>query len=293
MSSAFERTNSPPRAGRGVSPRRERMALLVPLIAFAVALGSSAQPRRAEPLRVCADPNNLPFSDSAGRGFENQIASLVAKDFGRPLEYTWWPQRRGFIRNTLRVGRCDLVIGVPSSYELTLRTTPYYRSSYVFVTRADRHLGITSFDDRRLRGLRVGIHMMGDDYANSPAALALLRRGLGSHIVGFMIYGDYSRPHPPSDLIDAVARGDVDVAVAWGPLAGYFAGRASVPLTVTPVTPQIDLPFTPFVFDIAMGVRRADTAWRARLDSELARRRTEVRHILEEYHVPLLAGVGQ
>lgn len=274
----------------GSKPRRwrETLVLLIPLFVFGVS-ASPALARRPTPLRVCADPNNLPFSDSLGQGFENQIAELFARDLGQSLEYTWFPQRRGFVRNTLRAGLCDVVIGVPASYELTLRTEPYYRSTYVFVTRADRHINVRSFDDDVLHHLRIGVHMMGDDYANSPAVLSLLKRGLADRIKGYMIYGNYSRPHPPSDLIDAVVRKDIDVAIAWGPLAGYFAKKSAVPLVVTPVLPHIDLPFTPFVFDIAMGVRRGDSTWRARLDSELVRRRSEIKQILDRYGVPLIS----
>ncbi len=190
---------------------RENLVLCLPLLVFSVVALSPARREERPPLRVCADPNNLPFSDSAENGFENRIATLIARHSGQRLEYTWWPARRGFIRNTLRAGRCDIVMGVPSSYELTMPSIPYYRSTYVFVTRTDRHLAVRSFDDSLLRHLRVGVHMMGDDYANSPAALALLRRRLGAQIVGYMIYGDYSKAHPPSALIDAVTRGDVDV----------------------------------------------------------------------------------
>ena len=273
----------------GLRVWREALALSLPLLAFGAVAMSPGRHGERPVLRVCADPNNLPFSDSAENGFENRIASLIARDRGERLEYTWWPARRGFIRNTLRVGKCDLVMGVPSSYELVLPSRPYYRSTYVFVTRADRKLDIRSLDDSVLRRLRIGVHMIGDDYANSPAAPALLRRQLGGQIVGYMIYGDYSKPHPPSALIDAVARGDVDVAIAWGPLAGYFAKRSPVPLTLSHVKPAIDLPFTPFVFDIAIGVRRGDSTRRAWLDSGLVRRRTEIQGILTEYGVPLLA----
>ena len=287
--------------------RRETATLMIPLLAWCVSASviiarpsrSTATPARtsrvaatpdAQAFRVCADPNNLPFSDSLGRGFENRIAALIARDLRQPLRYVWWPQRRGFVRNTLRAGRCDVVMGVPYGYELTARTDPYYRSTYVFVARADRKLRIRSFDDRVLRRLRIGVHLIGDDYANSPAVLALQRRGLGDRVVGYMIYGDYSRPHPPSALIDAVARGDVDVAVAWGPLAGYFAKHTATRLTITPVSPAIDLPFTQFVYDIAVGVRRGDTLRRAMLDTELARRRADIRRILAEYGVPIVDG---
>lgn len=247
-----------------------------------------ALPLFATDLRVCADPNNLPFSNRAGEGFENELARLVAKETHRRLVYTWFPQRRGFVRNTLRAGKCDVVIGIPSSYELAQPTAPYYRSTYVFVTRRDRKLHIASFDDPILKKLKIGVHAIGDDYANAPPAQALAKRGLASNIVGYSIYGDYSKPNPPARLIDAVARGDIDVAVAWGPLAGYFAKHEPAALSITPVSPEIDLPFLPFVFDIAMGVRRGDTALREELEQVLTKRRPEIQAVLRRYGVPLV-----
>lgn len=245
--------------------------------------------RTARVLRVCADPNNLPFSNARGEGFENRLAELVARDIGARVAYTWWPQRRGFVRNTLRAGRCDVLMGVPSGYELAQATAPYYRSTYVFVARARRRPRVRSLDDPALRRLRIGVHVVGDDYASTPAAQALAQRGLVRNVVGYSIYGDYTRPDPPADLVRAVARGEVDVAIVWGPLAGYFARRSPVPLVLTPVTPQVDVPFTPFAFDIAAAARRGDTATLAMLQRELDRRRPEIRALLAEYDVPLVA----
>jgi len=270
------------------------LALLAsgPVQQQAQATGADAPEPNVQALRVCADPNNLPFSNDKQQGFENRIASLIAKDLGVPVRYTWWPERRGFVRNTLKARLCDVVMEVPASYELTERTAPYYRSTYVFVARADRHLAVRTFDDPALRHLRIGIHMMGDDYANSPAAVALARRGLAAQVVPYMIYGDYSEPDPPARLIRAVAEDSVDVAVAWGPLAGYFAKRSPVRLTLTPVAPAAGETFPRFAYSMAMGVRHGDNAWRATLDSELTRRRGEIRRILEEYGVPLVDPVA-
>jgi mxaJ protein len=242
----------------------------------------------APTLRVCADPNNLPFSNVRGEGFENRIAALIAKDLGERVEYTWWAQRRGFVRNTLNAGNCDVILGVPARYEMVRTTQPYYRSTYVFVTRRDRNLHISSLDDPALRTLRVGVHLIGDDYANSPAAHSLARRGLTSNVIGYTLYGDYSKPNPPARLIEAVANKEVDVAVAWGPLAGYFAKKLSVPLDLRPVTPERDGVMA-YVFDIAMGVRRRDSTRSAALDAELARRRADIDRILGEYGVPLVS----
>jgi mxaJ protein len=237
-------------------------------------------------LRVCADPNNLPFSNARLEGFENRIADLVARDLHARVEYTWWAQRRGFVRNTLRAGKCDLILGIPSSFELAQATRPYYRSSYVFVWRSDRRYRIESFDDPVLRDLKIGVHLVGDDGANTPPAHALANRGMVKNVRGYTLYGDYRKESPPSRLIEAVANGEVDVAVAWGPLAGFYAKRQNVALTIAPVSPQIDLPFLPFVFDIAFGVRRGDAAFRNELDAVLQRRDAEIARILDEYGVP-------
>ena len=239
-------------------------------------------------LRVCADPNNLPFSDSTGAGFENRLATLVANEMHSKVSYTWWAQRRGFVRNTLNAGQCDVVMGVPTSFELTGVTRPYYRSSYVFVTRRDRPWQIRSFDDSLLRRLTVGVQLVGDDYANAPPAHALGRRGIVQNVRGFNVQGDYRRIAPPARIIDAVSSGAIDVAVAWGPLAGYFATRDSVPLRLVPVSPQVDLPFMPFVFDISMGVRRADSTLRDTLNAIIVRRRASIDSLLGAYGVPLL-----
>jgi len=237
-------------------------------------------------LRVCADPNNLPFSNDRLEGFENKIAAIFARDLNTEVQSTWWAQRRGFFRNTLRAGACDLVVGVPSSFELALTTSPYYRSTYVFVYRKDRHLNVRSFDDAVLHKVKIGVQMIGDDFANTPPAHALSNRGIIGNVRGYTLYGDYAQANPPARIIEAVARGEVDVAVAWGPLAGYFARRQKVPLEVVPVSPEIDLPFLPFVYDISMGVRRGDDAFREELDRVLARRRAEIEAILDEYGVP-------
>jgi mxaJ protein len=233
---------------------------------------------RQPALRVCADPNNLPNSNQQQQGFENALAELVARDLGERVEYTWWPQRRGFVRNTLKAGDCDMIVGIPSNYELAWPTQPYYRSSYVFVSRRDRHLGVESLDDPRLKTWRVGVQMIGNDHMNSPPAHALAARGAIDNIRGYLVY-------EPGRIVDAVARGEVDVAVVWGPQAGWFARRQRVPLEITPVSPQIDLPFLPFVFDISMGTRRGDPL-HDRLDRIIERRRPEIEAILDRYGVP-------
>jgi mxaJ protein len=235
------------------------LVVIVLLTAGIVAL-SHRMPRRT--LRVCSDPNNMPWSNQAGAGFENALARLVADELDARLEYTWWAQRRGFVRNTLRAHRCDVILGIPSSLELVLVTRPYYRSTYVFASRAEDSLEFASFDDPVLRTLRIGVQIIGDDYANSPPAHALAARGLVRNVTGYSVYGNYAEPDPPADIMRALLDDRIDVAVAWGPLAGWFARTSHLPLRLTPVQPQIDVPYLPMVFDISMGVRREDLALR-------------------------------
>ncbi len=248
--------------------------------------GSSAQ----DSLRVCADPNNLPFTNSRGEGFENRIAELVGRELRRPVRYYWQPQRRGFLRTTIQARYCDIVMGVPSTIERLRVTQPYYRSTYVFLSRRTDHLQIKSFDDPRLRRLRIGIQIVGEDYENPPPAQALAARGLFDQVRGYTVYGDYSKPSPQRTIVDAVAEGDVDVAAVWGPLAGYFAAKEPVPLTLVPVEANAARDLTPFAFDISMGVRRDDAALHDALDRAIERRSGEIRQILRRYGVPFAAG---
>jgi mxaJ protein len=252
--------------------------------AFTTLLAAADAPARV--LRVAADPNNLPFSNQRGEGFENKLVELIAHELGARVEYTWWAQRRGFFRNTLKSGDCDLVAGVPHDFEMALTTAPYYRSSYVFVTRKDRGLRFTSLDDPRLRQLLIGVQMVGDDFANTPPAHALSARGITTNIRGYTLYGDYTQPNPPARIIDAVLKGDIDVACVWGPLAGYFARQHSDTLELTPMPSQDAMSAMPFTFDISVGVRRRERALKNEVESILVRKKTEIDALLASYGVP-------
>jgi mxaJ protein len=279
------RSASPSSRPRAADTRRGfGAALTAATVICALLVGRATEARE---LRVCADPNNLPFSNDRGEGLENKLAELVAKDLGAELTYVWQAQRRGFLRETLNAGRCDLVPGIMAGMEMLRTTAPYYRSSYVFVTRSQEPQ-IASLDDPALRRLRIGVQLIGDDGANTPPAHALSRRGIIENVRGYMVYGDYAQPNPPARIIEAVARGEVDVAIAWGPLAGYFAPRQNVALSIAPVTPQIDGPRLPMVFDIALGVRREERDFRDELNTLLNRRRAEVDALLAAYGVPRL-----
>jgi mxaJ protein len=260
---------------------------------LALLLGVFAMTVQARELRVCADPNNLPFSHRDGSGFENRIVELIARDLGASVRYTWWAQRRGMLRNTLNAGECDIVPGTASNLEGVATTRPYYRSSYVFVARRDGPwANVSSLDDPRLPRATIGVQLIGDDGANPPPAHALARRGMQANVRGYTVYGDYGSAVPQSPIFDALARGDIDLAVAWGPTAGWFAKQANVPLALTPVTPWLDGPQWPMAFDISMAVRKEDRELRRELDRALERNAREIARILDEAGVPRVAGIG-
>jgi len=256
----------------------------VPLIPALLAAGLLAGCDRPA-LKVCADPNNLPFSNAKGEGFENKIVGLLASRLGRKVEWVWWAQHRGFAKKTLDSGDCDLWPGVASGMSGFAATAPYYRSTYVFLTRADHGPPIRSFDDARLKGLKIGIQMIGEDGMHTPPAHALAVRGLAANLRPYVLDDDYGRPNPPASIVEAVDKGDIDAAVVWGPLAGYFASRAEHPMTIEPV-PTEGSSAAPMTFDIAMGVRATDKRLLNSLNTALASARPDIGRILVTYHVP-------
>jgi mxaJ protein len=235
----------------------------------------------ARDLRVCADPDNLPFSDTRQRGFENRIADLVARDLHAHLTYQWQRMGRGFVREYVDSGKCDLLIGIPSVFRAVLTTTPYYRSTYVFVTRRDGRFQLASLDDPALHHLKIGVQVLEEDF--TPPATALARRGLQNEIVAFDDTGEDA-----DSIVRAVADRKIDTAIVWGPLAGYFAQKFGNALRLTPLSPEVDPPALPFTFTISMGVRKTNAALREELEGVLQRHRSEIREILTQYGVPQL-----
>jgi quinoprotein dehydrogenase-associated probable ABC transporter substrate-binding protein len=240
----------------------------------------------APPLRICSDPSNLPYSNQQEQGFENQLARLIAKDLKRQVIYFWFPQREKFFKQTLNSGACDVVMGVPVGFDEADVTAPYYRSAYVFVSRRDRNLRISSLDDPRLHDLRIGVHVLGEEDDSLPPVNALTSRGIVKNLVGYSIFGNLNETDPPADLLEAVQKRDVDIAIAWGPLAGYFAKQSQVPLDITPINPDRKNPELPLVFSIGIGVRHGDTTLKQQLDTELIRRHQEIEHILNSFGIP-------
>lgn len=264
---------------------------LAAIVMSALLLGScNLIPQRT--VTACADPNNLPFSNQAGQGFENKLAQMIASDLHAKLDYVWWAQRRGYVRNTLNERKCDFWPGIGSNVEMVATTRPYYRSTYMFVSRADENLKGLTLDDPRLKKLKIGVQMIGNDATNTPPAHALSSRGIIANVRGYMLYGDYSKPNPPSEIVRAVERGDVDVALVWGPLAGYFAAQSPVPLRLEPVTPWMADMEYPMQFDISVGVQNGNDRLLKEIDRILRQRKGQIDKLLSDYHVPVVGTAG-
>jgi mxaJ protein len=268
----------------------ERAAAL--LAAWLLLVGGSARGAdAADALRVCVDPDNLPYSHADGRGYEPALARLLAAELQRPLQLQWQPMRRGSVRKTLGERVCDVLISAPVGWDRVLTTRPYYRSSYVFVARGDDARPLRSFDDARLAALRIGVQLIGDDGAASPPGHALARRGATARVVGYTVdggSGDGAGSGTAAErIVDALQRRELDAALVWGPQVGWFAQRAVPPLALTVARPP-DGPALPFEFSIALAVRKADAALRDRLQAALEARRAQIDALLDAYGVPRL-----
>ncbi len=261
-----------------LTQRRSLPLFVLLLAASSLAVASDA----GRELRVCADPDNLPFSNKRLEGFENKIAQVIGEDLHASVQYVWFSQGRTFVRETLNAGKCDVLIGAPAEWGQVLTTKPYYASTYVFVYSKDKHSNLSSFDDPALGKLKIGLPLISGEGANPPPAYALARRGLARNVIGYPVF-------TPSKIIDAVTSGEIDVAVVWGPFGGYFAKQQPVRLSVTPVSVTDDDSSLRFTYEISMGVRRRDTAFKEELERVLDRRQKEIRKVLESYGIPIVS----
>lgn len=285
-------------SGSNASRRVSACALGAALV-LGAASGALAQdkpaPRTA--FRVCQDPNNLPFSNTQGEGIENRIAELFGKALGLPVTYYSFPQRLAFIRNTLRYKLpdqdypCDIVMGVPVGYDQVSVTKPYYRSTYALVfapaNGLDQVRSVQDFlalDRARLAKLRIGV------YDRSPASEWLNRHGLVDNGVPYQIMNADPQQYPGEIIEKDLASGKLDVAVVWGPIAGFFAKRVKSPaLTVVPLASE---PGVRFDYQMAMGVRYGEREWKQQVESLIETKQAEITAILREYGVPLVADGG-
>jgi quinoprotein dehydrogenase-associated probable ABC transporter substrate-binding protein len=268
--------------------RSESTAALIAMLLSTglVAPVSAAEGHRADlvnrtALRVCADPANMPFSNDKGEGFENKIAELVAAELKVPVEYTWFPQATGFIRQTLFAKRCDVVIGYAQGDELVLNTNHYYRSTYALLYRAGSGLdGVDSLSDPRLKGRRIGVT------AGTPPGNVMARLGLIEQAKPYPLMVDRRYDSPGERMIADIRSGDIEAGVLWGPIAGYFAARGGDKLAVVPLLKEVGTPR--MAYRITFGVRNLEDDWKRQLNVVLAKRQADIEAVLLEFGVPLL-----
>lgn len=239
-----------------------------------------------EILRVCSDPANLPFSNDKKEGFENKIADIIAQELGVPVEYTWFPQVTGFVRNTLFAKRCDLVIGTGQGDEMMLNTNAIYSSGYALVYKPGTGLdGVDSLFDPRLQGKHIGV------VAGTPPANLIAKAGLMGLARPYQLVVDRRYDSPAEEMVKDIRSGEIAAGVLWGPIAGYFASKGGEPLTVVPLTK--DAKGNHMVFRITMGVRQGDDLWKRQLNDIIRKRQGEIDKVLLGYGVPLLDDNGQ
>jgi mxaJ protein len=274
-----------------MSRRAPHVVCLSLLVGTALTMAGPASAQRPAPrdpglIRVCADPDNMPSSNQKSEGFENKIAELIAKELNAKLTYVWYPTRRGYFR-ILNGMYCDMAVEAPAGLDMAGVTKPYFRSGYVFVSRQGSGLeDITSLADPRLKKLKIGVNTYTSDAENSPPAMALSHYGVVGNLTGYnTFFSDQTRPE---DIIKGVSNKDVDIAIAWGPLAGYFAKQSAVPLVLTPLPARDSLSDLPFQYNMGIAVRRRDKEFKDSLQAVLTRRRPEIDAILKQYNVPVL-----
>jgi quinoprotein dehydrogenase-associated probable ABC transporter substrate-binding protein len=274
----------------GTTPPRIALAAMLALGVVAIAAGAAGAADRVEAvdrsaLRVCADPHSLPFSDDKGEGFENKIAELLAKGLKVPVRYTWYPDSVGFLRNTLDARRCDLVMGIVAGADMVLGTNPYYRSSYVIAWRRRANLDIDNLSDPRLKGLRIGL------IAGTPPADIIASQGLMARVRPYQLVVDSRFDQPGKTMIDDLAKGQIDVAVLWGPIAGYYAKQHGDEIKIAPLLKEAKAERMDFY--IAMAVRPNENNWKNQINRLIRANRDAIVAILKDYGIPLLDAQGR
>jgi quinoprotein dehydrogenase-associated probable ABC transporter substrate-binding protein/PQQ-dependent catabolism-associated CXXCW motif protein len=295
LSAGDGRSGSSERSGEAMRRARPRsmFRLTLACMVMAALLAPPAMARQASlgelvdhsALRVCADPNNLPFSNAKGEGFENEIAELLAERLGVPVRYTWHPQTMGFVRNTLQAYLCDVVMGVASTNELVQNSNPYYRSTYVLAYRSADGERFADLASPAIKDATIGV------IAGTPPANLLMEHSLLGQTRSYHLMVDTRFYNPGRDMIADLAAGEIDVALIWGPIAGYWASKQSEPITLEPL--RSDRPGRRLDFRISMGMRHNEPEWKRQLNDLIRELQPEITAILERYDVPLLDNQGE
>ena len=261
------------------------LLLIVPMIASAVRAQTPGEILARTELRVCADPNDLPFSNEKGEGYENKTAELVGRELNLPVRFVFFPQVTGFVRNTLRTRSCDLIMGTVAGDDIVQTTSPYYYSDYVAVWAADKDFTFTGLDDPRLKTMRIGI------ISATPPSDLLVRHDLMARAKPYALMVDTRYESPTHEMVEDIVTGEVDLGLLWGPIAGYYIKRDALKLKLAPIPNEPGAPRMDY--HIAMGVRANEPDWRRQINAVIQKRQAEITAILRDYGVPLLDEQGR
>jgi mxaJ protein len=277
---------TPPSSMTMMTKRSAAVACAALAILCGAAAGAGAEPASGGSLRVCADPDNMPFSNAEGQGFENKLAELIAEKLDARLEYSWFAEESGYVPNTMGRGACDLVMGYAQGTGLIEDTNPYYYTSYVLIYReSDSTLaGVESLADPRLKGKRIGF------FARTPPSSVLAIHGLAANAKPFESHAGESATKAAVTMLDEIATGALDAGVLWGPVGGYYAQRAEVPLKLIPLVKETAGPRT--IYGITMGVRPDEPRWKHTINAFIASNEAGINAILQSYNVPVLDEQG-
>jgi quinoprotein dehydrogenase-associated probable ABC transporter substrate-binding protein len=269
-----------------VTKRSVAVACAALAIFCGAADGAGAGPAAGGLLRVCADPDNMPFSNAEGQGFENKLAELIAEKLDARLEYSWFAEESGYVPNTMGRGACDLVMGYAQGTGLIEDTNPYYYTSYVLIYREDDSTlaGVESLADPRLKGKRIGF------FARTPPSSVLAIHGLAANAKPFESHVGESATKAAATMLDEIATGALDAGILWGPVGGYYAQRERVPLKLIPLVKETAGPRT--IYGITMGVRPNEPQWKHRINTFIAANEAGINAILQSYNVPVLDDQG-
>lgn len=231
--------------------------------------------------RACGDPRNMPFSNDKGEGFENKLAEMFATKLGKKLSYTYFPQATGFVRMTLGSFRCDVIIGFPQGDDQAQVTIPYYRTTYALIFKPGSGLdGVTTIDDPKLKDKRIGV------VAKTPPSTIMAMDGLLAHVKSYPLFIDTRADSSAQAMIDDLKKGNIDVGILWGPMAGYYARQSDPPLTVVPLLKETA--GAPLMFRIGMAVRPSDQEWKRTLNRLIMENQSEINKLLISYNIPIL-----
>ena len=269
-----------------VTKRSVAVACAALAILCSAAGGAGAEPAASGSLRVCADPDNMPFSNAEGQGFENKLAELIAEKLDARLEYSWFAEESGYVPNTMGRGACDLVMGYAQGTGLIEDTNPYYYTSYVLIYREDDSslAGVESLTDPRLKCKRICF------FARTPPSSVLAIHGLTANAKSFEIHAGESTTKAAVTMLDEIATGALDAGILWGPVGGYYAQRSQVPLTLIPLVKETAGPRT--IYGITLGVRPDDPQWKHSINAFIASNEAGINAILQSYNVPVLDEQG-